>query len=271
MRLAQEPWLWRKAVLATDLTAARKVAAFALLEFVNRKSGYTFASQETIAETCGLTERGFRAAVVALKKAGFLRVVRRGKEESNLMYLELPVTGTAVPVNDTVTGTDVQSDRHGGDKVTGTTMPPNLRLEPLKEPLKDITISHPSEGEPIMTMLMIFDVGEPQSRSPNSFDQWWKIYPRKIAPARAEKAYHRVLKNKKATAAELLSSAQRYAAERKGQDPKFTKHPTTWLNGGCWADEPTTAIATTTARSSQPNSATFSGMARWLSNRENQQ
>jgi hypothetical protein len=31
----------------------------------------------------------------------------------------------------------------------------------------------------------------------------------------------------------------RYAAERAGQPPKYTKHPATWLKGGCWADEPT--------------------------------
>ncbi|OKO71893.1 hypothetical protein AC630_31760 [Bradyrhizobium sp. AS23.2] len=36
----------------------------------------------------------------------------------------------------------------------------------------------------------------------------------------------------------MLNGAMRYAAERTGQDPKFTKHPATWLNGECWKDEP---------------------------------
>ena len=35
----------------------------------------------------------------------------------------------------------------------------------------------------------------------------------------------------------LIAGAQRYAVERKGQDQHYTKHPTTWLNGGCWEDE----------------------------------
>lgn len=30
----------------------------------------------------------------------------------------------------------------------------------------------------------------------------------------------------------------RYAGERSGEDPTFTKHPSTWLNAGCWADQP---------------------------------
>jgi hypothetical protein len=137
IQLALEPWRWRKAVLAADLTAGTKVAAIALLEFVNRKDGRAFASEETIAKACGMTERGVRAAIAALKVAGFIRVVRRGRMQSNLVYLSLPVTGMAVTVNDTVTGMDLQSDRHDHDKVTGMTMPPNLRREPKTEPQRE--------------------------------------------------------------------------------------------------------------------------------------
>ena len=25
---------------------------------------------------------------------------------------------------------------------------------------------------------------------------------------------------------------------RAGEDPRYTKHPATWLNGNCWEDEP---------------------------------
>jgi hypothetical protein len=35
----------------------------------------------------------------------------------------------------------------------------------------------------------------------------------------------------------LIAGAQRYAVERREQDPKYTKHPATWLNAGCWQDE----------------------------------
>lgn len=31
---------------------------------------------------------------------------------------------------------------------------------------------------------------------------------------------------------------QRYAAEVAGREAKFVKHPSTWLNGTCWLDEP---------------------------------
>jgi hypothetical protein len=35
----------------------------------------------------------------------------------------------------------------------------------------------------------------------------------------------------------MLNGAMRYAAERTGQDQRYTKHPATWLNGQCWKDE----------------------------------
>lgn len=126
MRLSAEPWRWRKAILGADLTAGAKVAAFAILEFINRKSGRSFASYATIAKSCEMTERGVRAAVAALREAGFVKVVRRGKRETNFIYLADPVTVTAA-----------QGDRHGHDKVTVTTMTPNLRDEPLRDNLTD--------------------------------------------------------------------------------------------------------------------------------------
>jgi hypothetical protein len=35
----------------------------------------------------------------------------------------------------------------------------------------------------------------------------------------------------------MIAGAKRYAVERKGQPPRYTKHPATWLNAGCWEDE----------------------------------
>jgi hypothetical protein len=58
-----------------------------------------------------------------------------------------------------------------------------------------------------------------------------------VAKGAAAKAYRRIIRNREATEAELLAGAMRYAAQRDGDDPQFTKHPATWLNGKCWMDE----------------------------------
>jgi hypothetical protein len=70
------------------------------------------------------------------------------------------------------------------------------------------------------------------------FAEFWQAYPRRLAKGNAEKAYRRIVRNREATEAELLAGAMRYAAQRDGEDPQFTKHPATWLNGKCWMDEP---------------------------------
>lgn len=66
------------------------------------------------------------------------------------------------------------------------------------------------------------------------FENWWKVYPRKVSKGAARKAY---LKARKTVDAEtLLAGAKRYAADPK-RDPAYTKHAATWLNSECWLDE----------------------------------
>src|SRR5262249_55594530 len=68
----------------------------------------------------------------------------------------------------------------------------------------------------------------------NGFDEFWEIYPRKVAKQAAIRMYKRALKL--TTPATILSAATRYARERSGKDIEFTKHPATWLNGERWQD-----------------------------------
>ncbi|MET4034945.1 MULTISPECIES: helix-turn-helix domain-containing protein [unclassified Bradyrhizobium] len=70
----------------------------------------------------------------------------------------------------------------------------------------------------------------------SNFPDFWSAYPKRVAKAQAEKAFAAAIK-RSADPAAMIDGAKRYAAERAGQDPKFTKHPATWLNGECWLDE----------------------------------
>jgi hypothetical protein len=73
--------------------------------------------------------------------------------------------------------------------------------------------------------------------APEMFARFYAIYPRRIGKKAAEKAWAKAMK----TGADpelVIQSAQRYAASRVGQDPKYTPHPATWLNQGRWEDEP---------------------------------
>src|SRR5258708_7455593 len=74
----------------------------------------------------------------------------------------------------------------------------------------DLPIEHPRGETPL---------------PPYAFGRWYAQYPRKVGKAAARKASAKALQ--KATGEELLAGAMPYAAERDGQDPRYTRHPAT--------------------------------------------
>lgn len=74
----------------------------------------------------------------------------------------------------------------------------------------------------------------------DDFENFWHTYPRRIEKKSAFKAWRTALKSG-ATADEITAGAARYAKYRAGEPERFTKHPSTWLNQGCWEDEYSTA------------------------------
>lgn len=65
---------------------------------------------------------------------------------------------------------------------------------------------------------------------------FWPVYPRKAGKGQALKAFRAA--RKRADLDVILAGARRYASERSGEDPNFTRHAATWLNGQGWLDEP---------------------------------
>jgi hypothetical protein len=70
------------------------------------------------------------------------------------------------------------------------------------------------------------------------FEEFWKVFPRKVGKGEARKAFRNALK--RASAEEIVAGAKRYAATKP--DPEFTKHPGPWLNADRWADEDTRKV-----------------------------
>lgn len=76
-----------------------------------------------------------------------------------------------------------------------------------------------------------------------TFEDFWKAYPLKKAKLAAERAWKKALfqvplDGRAARAQLIVDGAERYAKERADEPAKFTRYPATWLNGGCWEDEP---------------------------------
>lgn len=67
-------------------------------------------------------------------------------------------------------------------------------------------------------------------------NHFWPVYPRKAGKGQALKAYRAA--RKRAELDVILEGVRRYSSERSGEDPTFTRHGATWLNGQGWLDEP---------------------------------
>ena len=73
----------------------------------------------------------------------------------------------------------------------------------------------------------------------DEFEQWWVKYPNKKSKQDALKVFSKILSTKKATFEELMNGLNAYNDDCKAKNTEahYIKHPSTWLNQGCWADE----------------------------------
>jgi hypothetical protein len=174
-------------------------------KYLNRGTGDCYPSQETLCRLIGVsTTNGLRHLIDQLVDRGHLEVtVARGRGHTN-------------------------------------------RYRPLLKQASADRAPPPDAAAP--TQATLFPEAEhadgrkaQQQPGPHlgQFEEWWPLYPKHAAKAAALRAFGKALKS--ATLDELKLGAMRYAAERSGQDPKYTKHPATWLNGSCWLDEPAAA------------------------------
>lgn len=67
------------------------------------------------------------------------------------------------------------------------------------------------------------------------FDDFWDAYPLHAGKQAAVKAFAKA--REIADVEKIIAGATRYRDD-PNRDPGFTKHPATWLNQGCWDDDP---------------------------------
>lgn len=79
--------------------------------------------------------------------------------------------------------------------------------------------------------------GQQKDHHLEAFGAFWIVYPKKKAREEAKKAWITAIE-RGADPQHMVQSATGYARERAGEDPKYTKYPATWLNKGCYDDEP---------------------------------
>lgn len=76
----------------------------------------------------------------------------------------------------------------------------------------------------------------PTARGDPDFEAFYTTYPKRVGRKAAESAWLKAIKDTDPAA--ITAGAKRYADERRGENPQYTKQPSTWLNQGCWEDDP---------------------------------
>ena len=211
---------WQEQLLADH--GIRKPAAFkvgiALSLFINRTTRTAFPSQLTLQKRTGLSLRMVQYGLEELRERGHLQmsVLRgrkpRGRHDRNEYR---PLLKDAA--------LNVQSVAH---------------LEPI-----DATNCVP-KAQPVAPEMrnglrptFLKDLSKDLSGSAIGFDRWISIYPKRVNIGAARRAYDVVIGAGLATHVELENGAALYGRQRAGQDPRYTKSPTRWLEDECWKDE----------------------------------
>jgi DNA-binding transcriptional MocR family regulator len=82
------------------------------------------------------------------------------------------------------------------------------------------------------------DHGIEPAPAASDFERFWETYPKKIDKGKAHRQFDAVVRARKATPEDLTDAAQRYARERAGQEPRYTKNPANWLLAEAWTNAP---------------------------------
>lgn len=156
---------------------------------------------ETLAEECGFSYGVTRKSVERLVRDGFLLSASHGVRGISDRAKSYRLSEKARPSVQSSSRASVQSD----------------------------------ESRAVQSDKSSFSLKEEVNTS--GFDEWWSVYPRKIAKPDALKKYKCALD--KTDSGVLLSAVGKLAVEWAGRpraDLKFCPHPSTWLNQERWLD-----------------------------------
>lgn len=229
-----------------DLIAASARTGYAIAYFLSRKEGCARPSIPRLASDMGVSENTVRAGIRALVSGGHLEVEEGGGRNTANRYRiilraekpfkplqgnDAPKPCSAVKGNGANKGCSplqgisekpfnpASETLQSSDDKPFSRLNPNPLIEPIEEPTdRNISVN-----------------GASKTSLQDEFEQAWTRYPRKVSKGTALKAFRAA--RKIADLDTITAGVTRYAAERSGADPKFTKHFSSWLTARCWEDE----------------------------------
>lgn len=216
------------AIAADDRLRAStvRVGTVLLFKFHNTKSGRCDPSYETLGKAAALKRRAAIKAVHQLEQFAWLVKRPKGRRSRNSYQFAFRRVSQGVyddaPLDDSSGASQCAAAVH-------------------EDALQECIGVHPI-GVPTCTQTQDDKPGrEPKKGTQDSFDEdFWQAYPKRVDRKEAKRIYDRIVRKAEATPAQLLAGAQRYAEECRAarKERQYIKSPVTWLNKGCWEDEP---------------------------------
>jgi hypothetical protein len=213
-------------------------AKFVLIQLAKRvdENWSCFPGQDTLAEETEQSVRTVRDQLKKLEELDLIRRESRGKPGGGRTSDRYFLLVDGKPADPAGKGKPADPAGQTGKQLpvqTGNLLPVNSQGE------------HPELEQTDISCDALFDVPATPTPDLPPFEDFWQAYPkdRRVEKKAAARAYDAALRavplaDRPALAARIIDGAKRYAKEREGQPPKFTKHPTTWLTKGCWDDAP---------------------------------
>lgn len=229
----------------TDGTAMR-VYVRLVRKYANHDR-HAFPTIETLAGELDISPKTVKRAIALLQRVGAIVVTRTRQPDGNYgrnrywLPMDDPHQGSQMtPGSDQAQQVDQGSNMtlHQGSNMTPREPDPSLEPDKSKELVS--ADAQTDTGPPQLELVPSPSeaaVKPAKTGTAEAFDQFWRFYPRKIAKQAARRAWDKAVKGVDPRV--IITGARRYAVERHFNDPagKYTKHPATWLNGGCWEDE----------------------------------
>jgi hypothetical protein len=228
---------WMRAVLASDLRHAARLVAVRIALHLHVNSGRCDPSFAMLAAELNIAERTAYRQVAALERTGW--IARQGTRGRCANQYSLrnpdkvtsglnPDTADRVEAANPVTADNPTLTNRASNP--DTTVAGHIKRRKAKRKAEESDSQPHVASQGVKVKLAAAETGA-------AFARFWTAYPKRVAKLAARRAFMAAVK-RGADPEALVAGARRYAAERAGQDARYTKHPTTWLNGGCHEDEP---------------------------------
>lgn len=103
----------------------------------------------------------------------------------------------------------------------------------------------------------VLKIGQENEIEPISFEDFWTLYPRRVAKKEALKAWNRIDPSQHTA---ILIAVVAWRSTWLARDLQYTPHPATWLNGERWTDELPQSLHSSHARAESPVAGPRSAM-----------